>query len=119
MITLTYGTTSITLRNPDFGNRETLDIRRISRKTRGGDLVVYRDPDWPKIDTVIYKFSYLFPDDQTRLRSFMKLTLGVDVTMLDYEGRTWTGVITDVTGDFSQEERENYVVGFKFEGSIA
>ncbi len=119
MITLTYGVVSVTLRNPDFGNTESLDIRRINRKTRGGDLVCFRDPAWPKADTIEYKFSYLKEDDLGKLRSFMKLTLGLDVTLLDYEGRTWVGVITDVGGNFSQEGRQDFVAGFKFEGTIS
>ena len=116
MITLTKDTLSIQLRNPDFGDKETVDIRRINRKTRGGDLVVYRDPAWPKYVTYTWQFSGLTQDDLYRLIYFMRQTLGQEITIIDYEGRTLNNcIITTPTEDLSQDGVEEFKAAFTFQ----
>ena len=38
----------VVLRKPEFGNKDRLQFNRISRETRGGTLIVFADPMWPK-----------------------------------------------------------------------
>lgn len=116
MITLTFGTQSIQLRNPDFGDREIIEVRRIARKTRGGDLVVYRDSSWPKTATYTWQWSFLTQNDLTRLLYFMNQALGQEITIVDYQGRTLTPcIITTPADEVSQEGREDYKAGFTFQ----
>ena len=42
-------TVSVTLRSPELGNKDRLQFNRISRETRGGTLIVFADPMWPKV----------------------------------------------------------------------
>lgn len=116
MITLTKGTLSLQLRNPDFGDRESIEVRRINRKTRGGDLVMYRDPAWPKYATYTYSFSYLSQDDLYKLIEFMKSTLGQEITITDYEGRVLSNcIITTPTEELTQDGVEDFRASFSFQ----
>ena len=45
------GTFSVSLRAPNLGNKDRLSFNRVLRETRGGTLVVFADPIWPKVQT--------------------------------------------------------------------
>lgn len=115
MITLASGSLSIQLRNPEFGNSDSVDVRRINRKTRGGDLMVYRDPIWPK--TRIFKVNFIFlkQDDLSRLLDFIHRTVGQIVTYTDYEGQVWSGIIITPGDEVSQPGTNNYAATFSFQ----
>jgi hypothetical protein len=115
MFTMTFGSRTITLRNPDFGNRHGIEVRRIQQKTRGGDLIVIRDPIWPKTSFFEYKFSFLTQDKLTDLLQFFRDTLGQIITVTDHEGFVRQGIIISPSDPVSQEGREDYQAGFKFQ----
>ena len=52
-------TDSVTLRAPNLGNKDRLSFNRIVRETRGGTLIVFADPIWPKLETLVLTFSGL------------------------------------------------------------
>lgn len=85
----------ISLRNPEFGNKDRLQFNRINRETRGGTLVVYADPIWPKVEIQVLTFTGLSQDQARGLLTFMASHLGELVGFLDWEGRYWQGVITN------------------------
>lgn len=116
MITLTKDALSLSLRNPDFGDKETIEIQRINRKTRGGDLVLYRDPTWPKTAIYTWQFSGLKQDDLYHLIEFVKATLGQTITIIDYEGRTLNNcIITTPTEELTQDGVEEFKASFTFQ----
>lgn len=116
MVTFTFGSLSLQLINPDLGDRESLEIRRVSRKTRGGDLIVFRDPNWPKFATYQWKWSFLSQKDLSELLYFVRETLGQKIVVTDYEGRTLTDcIITTPANEVSQEGREDYHAGLSFQ----
>jgi hypothetical protein len=116
MITLSLGSLSVSLRNPDFGDKDSLEIRRINRKTRGGDLVMYRDPIWPRYETITWKFSFLKQTDLYNLLYFLRQTIGQKITIVDFEGRTRVNcIITTPAEEVSQDGRQDYKAGFTFE----
>jgi hypothetical protein len=114
-IILTQGSRSVTLRNPDFGDTDTIESRRIQRKNRGGDLIMYRDPQWPKTETLTFEFSYLKRTDLMSLLEFIKATLGQNVVLTDYNGRTFTGIIITPSEELAQAGRENFTAKFSFQ----
>jgi hypothetical protein len=118
MITLTCGNLSITLRNPDFGNTESIESRRIQRQTRGGDLITYRDSRWSKTIIIGYKITILSETELYKWQTFLRVSLGKLCTLVDYEGRTWQGVILTPNDETSQPAREIYSAGFQFQGEI-
>jgi hypothetical protein len=114
-LTLTKGTRTVTLRNPDFGDTDVIEARRIQRKNRGGDLVMYRDPQWPKTETFTFEFSFLKRLDLLLLIEFIKDFLGQEVTLTDYNGRVFQGIITTPSEQLAQAGLENFTAKFSFQ----
>lgn len=115
MLTLQKGSSVIQLRNPDFGDTDSLESRRIQRKNRCGDLIMFRDPIWPKTETLTFEFSYLKRTDLLSLVEFIKEFLGQLVTLTDYNGRVFNGVITTPSEQLTQAGRENFTAKFSFQ----
>ena len=101
-ITLTYGATTITLRPPEFENVQSVSLSRVNRKTRNGDLIVFRDSNWSKAEILKLQFRYLSTKQSQDLLYFIQISLGQDVTFIDYEGRTFVGTIITPAGNISQ-----------------
>ena len=118
MITLTYGTLSITLRTPDFGNRESVEQRRINRKSRGGDLQIARRANWPQTNIFDYTISNLKEEEKQAFIRFVRTSLGQEITMVDYEGRSWTGFICTPNEDATEQGRKNNVIKFQFQRTV-
>ena len=78
-------TDSVTLRAPNLGNKDRLSFNRVLRETRGGTLVVYADPIWPKIQTLVLSFSGLSGDEAQALIAFFNDHLGLEIGLLDWE----------------------------------
>ena len=111
---------TLSLRAPNLGNRDKLQMNRISRETRGGTLIVFADPMWPKIQTLALDFSGLTEIEASGLHTFMDDHLGQEIGILDWEHRFWKGVITDLAKPIVQDGRGcKYSVGFEFEGEMA
>lgn len=115
MLTLTQGSRTVTLRDPDFGDTDVVEARRIQRKSRGGDLIMFRDPQWPKTETLTFEFSFLSRLVLLQLLEFIKDTLGQDVLLTDYNGREYTGIITTPSEELAQAGRDNYTAKFSFQ----
>lgn len=98
-ITLTHPvvspTTTLTLRAPELGNRESLRLRRINRTTRGNSLRIFNDRDWPRDHILTISISGLEKDEVDALIAFVNASLGKDIGYLDYESRQWVGIITN------------------------
>ena len=86
---------SITLRNPDFGNSESVDVDRVLNVSRGGTPNIFRDPVWPQQTTLTVSFSVLTRAKALELLDFLQDCLGLLVTYTDYENRDWEGIITN------------------------
>ena len=111
-------TDSVTLRAPNFGNKDRLGFNRVLRETRGGTLIVFADPIWPKIQTLVVNFSGLTSDQAQQLLAFLEAHLGEEVGVYDWEHRYWTGVITTPTEPVVQDGRDSFSASFEFEGEL-
>ena len=98
-------TSSVELRSPEFGNKDRLQFNRISRETRGGTLIVFADPIWPKIETQVLTFTGLSQTQAFALQTFISTYLGLEVGFVDWEQRYWQGVITNTTEPVVQDGR--------------
>lgn len=112
-------TDTLTLRNPRFGNRDRVQLNRISRETRGGTLIVFADSIWPKIQTQIYQFEALSWDQANGLFEFIDNHLGLEIGLLDHEGRYWRGIVVTAEEPVTHDGKRGYAVGFEFEGVLA
>jgi hypothetical protein len=109
----------LTLRSPDLGNKDRLQFNRVSRETRGGTLIVFADPLWPKVQAQVLTFSGLNETEARGLLDFMTTHLGLEIGYVDWEQRYWTGVITNTTEPMTQDGRGMYTASFEFEGELA
>jgi hypothetical protein len=108
----------VVLRKPEFGNKDRLQFNRISRETRGGTLVVYADPMWPKTQTLVLTFAALKPFQAFNLQRFMETYLGLEIGLTDWEGRQWTGVIINPNDPVVQDSKFSFTGSFEFEGQL-
>lgn len=111
-------TDSVTLRAPNFGNKDRLGFNRVLRETRGGTLIVFADPMWPKIQTLVLNFSGLRSNQAQQLLTFLDAHLGEEVGVYDWEYRYWTGVITTPTDPVVQDGKDRFSASFEFEGEL-
>lgn len=109
---------SVTLRAPELGNKDRLSFNRVIRETRGGTLVVFADPMWPKIQTLALTFSGLKRDVVQDLLSFFDDHLGLEIGMIDWEQRYWVGIITTPEEPVIEDDSNSYSVKFEFEGEL-
>lgn len=121
-MTLTYPyvspTTILVLRNPQFSNKDTLNFNRINRQTRGGTLIVYANSIWPKIQTLQVEVQWLKPPQLANYLTFLGLSLGQEIGLLDHENRQWRGIITKPDTPVSNPENKDLTISFEFEGEL-
>ena len=122
IMTLTYPyvspTTTLILRNPEFSNKDTLNFNRINRQTRGGTLIIYANPIWPKIQTLQVEVRWLKPPQLVAYLSFLGQSLGQEIGLLDYENRQWRGIITKPDTPVSNPANKDLTISFEFEGEL-
>lgn len=109
---------TVDLRAPQFGNLDRLAMDRVNRETRGGDLVIFADPNWPKRQTVSVTISGLTTNEVTDLQRFIADHLGEEIHITDWEGREWEAVIISPNEPATNDGKDNWSVGFEFEGVL-
>jgi hypothetical protein len=108
-------TTTIYLRGPDLSNRNRLEFQRINRETRGGTLIVWADPMWPKNEKLVLGFSGLKEAEGQNLLDFIYLTLGKEIGLTDWEGNTWKVVTMTPNDPLVRNGRCNLSINLEFE----
>jgi len=114
--------TLLELKSPESDDGDRLGFERINRETRGGELNVFGDPDWSKVNTLLFTIVGLSkgqgncPDKITALLNFLQDTLGEEIQLHDWTGVTWQGVVT-TPNETATEDREGFwTITFEFEG---
>ncbi len=105
------------MRNPEFGDRNTLTFTRINQTTRGGTLTVFADPDWPKFQTLSVQVKALSDLAAAAVLQFLEDSLGQEIGLLDWEGRQWRGIITNPDTAVSYGIDCGHSVAIEFEGN--
>lgn len=111
-------TDTVEIRPPDLGNKDRLSFQRINRETRGGTLVIFADPNWPKIQTLVLSFSALKRTEAQELLRFMKEHVGQEIKLSDWEQRVWRGIITTPNDPIIQDGKDSFSASFQFEGEL-
>lgn len=122
-LTLTYPfvtpTSTIILRNPDFGNSERLEFNRVQRETRGGTLVLFADRKWPKQQVLSLDISALSETQAQDFLDFIAESLGKEIGLLDYENRQWKGIIVNPDAALTDGGLDcTYASSLQFEGAL-
>lgn len=98
---LTYDVTTINLPSPVFSDKKEIQVQRIQRSTKGGDLITYRDSNWSKNEIWKLAFDSLEDDVKDDLKNLIEDSLGQEVT-IEYSGITYTCLIVNPNGNFSE-----------------
>lgn len=117
LITWTFGSYTFQSRAPIFGNKEILNFSRISRRSRAGDLIIYRDPVWPESIQLNMTFDYLTETLRNYYYQLFLFSLGKGVLFTDQYNRTWAGIILNPGSALVQTGRCNWRVDIQFQGS--
>ena len=92
-IVLTYGTTILTLKVPELGDSDKIQVKRVQDQTRGGDTIIFRDPIWSITEIFKYKFINLTRIRSQELLRFLADTIGLSIQLTDHFGVVWNGII--------------------------
>lgn len=86
---------TINFRNPGFGNTESIELFRVLNVSRHRKRTIFRDSDWPK-DRIL---NIVSPEntqaESVTMLDFLSATLGKEIKLIDWENRTWIGIITN------------------------
>lgn len=118
MIRFTLNGRNYDFRNPTFGNTDGLAFQRINGRTRGGDLILFRDAEWPKTETLGLTFDFPDEPDYRRFLNFIRASFGIEITYRDHENRTWTGFIQNPDVEGTQTGPATFQVQIVFEGDL-
>jgi hypothetical protein len=108
-------TVTLNLRGPDLGNRNRLEFQRINRETRGGTLVIWADPMWPKNERLVLNFSGLTEAEGQSTLAFITQSLGKEIGFTDWEGNTIHGVIMTPSEPLVRDGRRSLSLGLEIE----
>lgn len=111
-------TRTVILRNPQFGNADRLSFDRINRETRGGTLIMFADPTWPKQQTMNITLVALSRQQKEDLLDFLNASIGQDIGLLDHENRLWKGIMLTPDAAINNDSRDGHTVTLEFEGAL-
>jgi len=86
---------TITIRNPIFGNSDTVQVARALNITRSRHKGIFRDDDWPSFRRLTFTSDENTQTDANNLLNFLSNTLGEEIKLLDWENRSWQGVVVN------------------------
>jgi len=109
---------SVALKTPNLGNKDRLSFQRVIREARGGTLIVYADPIWPKTQTLALTFTGLLRVEAHELLTFIDDHLGLEIGLIDWEHRYWRGIITQPDEPAIEDKFDRFTVNFQFEGEL-
>lgn len=115
-LTSSDGAHQVTLRNPERDNVRRVAFNRVLRETRGGDLTVYRDPNWVSIHTLLFTVVAMKAAMFDQLQQFFLDTLGQEVFVTDWLGEEWVGIVTHPDEVFTEDRDGFWTFAFEFEG---
>lgn len=109
-------TNEVVLRAPELDNRDRNSYTRVNTETRGGKLIVYSDPTWPKVRTLAITITGLTESQVDDLQTFLQSTVGQLIGLTDWEGNLWSGFITNPNEVATQDGKARWTVTLEMEG---
>jgi|WetSurMetagenome_2_1015567.scaffolds.fasta_scaffold01440_2 hypothetical protein len=111
-------TDQVVLRAPELDSKDSNSFNRINRETRGGRLIVFADPTWPKVNTISCTFTGLTKTEINTLQGFILNHIGEEIRVIDWEGRGWIGVVIKPNDPATCDGKNKWSIGFEFEGIL-
>lgn len=113
---------SLTFINVDFGDVDRVEHTRISRRTLGEELIVFRDSRWPKTETLKFKLIDITASQGKSMLNFINDNLAQVIKFSDWLGVRWLGVIINPETMLTQPGRNQncsgrYELEIEFQGT--
>lgn len=99
-------TTTLEIRAPSTNNKLVPKISRIQAMSRGNELLVFRDPIWPKSTLINWSFEGLTAEEAENCLAFCLISCGQLVKITDYESRVMRGILINPRNPISQELKD-------------
>ena len=93
----------VLLKAPNLRNKFLPKISRIQRESRGGQVIVFRDPVWTKMVVLNWAFEGLTATQAESCLEFSSESCGGIIELIDFESRTMRGIIMNPANPVSQE----------------
>lgn len=103
-------------RRPLLGNSDSIAFQRINRRTRGGDIIIFRDNEWPKTEVLNLTFDFTTDDEAQAMMNMLRYTAGWFIHYRDHENRLWFGIVQNPDTEVSQTGINHFMVEVRFEG---
>lgn len=100
--TLQYDATTLTLRAPEFGNREDLLRQQIRRRSWGGKVISYSASYWQTDEIFRLEFTNLTEQQRQDIIFFVDLSLGEPIKITDHEARVYYAYISNPLTEMRQ-----------------
>jgi hypothetical protein len=118
-LNLTYSTYNVDLPNPNFEDIRRFTSNNIKRRTPGGVLKIFKDADWPVIETFIYTIARLTEAERDDLIEIFDNSVGQEITITDHLGAVRTGfIVTPVNEILTIRDDCWYDAHFEFMATI-
>ena len=117
-VTFTFGGFSFSCKAPIWDNSTELQFSRVSRRSRGGDLIIFRDPMWPESMTLKMEFTFLTTLQKDNFIKLFQLSLGEIVYYQDYLGQTWQGLILNPGEPVTKPNRMGFATKVELQGGL-
>ena len=113
----TSPTTTVVVRNPNFGDIRRIDNNVVHHESRSGELLSVKDDDWPDEEFNVYQFSLLQEDETiiNNLKNFFANFSAQEIGIIDHLGDTWHGYIISPVIDYITEKDNCLSVNFTVE----
>lgn len=112
-ILLTFGATTLELRNPEFGDRVEIAPRRVFNRSRNGTVNIAQLSHWSKKRELEFTIRCLTESEKDAIISFYQESLGKEVTYTDPYSRSWTGILIQPDNPVIEEGYCNFVATFR------
>lgn len=99
-------TMTLEIRAPSTNNKLVPKISRIQAMSRGNELLVFRDPIWPKSTLINWSFEGLTAEEAEACLSFALVSCGQLIKVTDYESRVMRCILINPQNPISQESKE-------------
>lgn len=104
---------TVVIRNPELSNSESYDSRKIFRRNRGFEPIVYRDCDWPTDEVHTVDFIALRRNEIEELQTFLRSSLGQRINWTTHENRKFFGIVLNPDTAFEFVRKDWYNVSLQ------
>lgn len=109
------GTDQVVFPAPDFDNQENFEFLRVNRRSRGGDLEIFRADYWPKNRVLVMSWSTLDYRMRKTMQDFVVRNLGLEVIVYSYDDQIYVGVIRTPEAEFTEPTSGLHALKLEFE----